>query len=55
LVSESAPKRSAPTAAARIGYRDNAPVEALIENGPYPPETMRHAVSRAYAQLAGAI
>ena len=41
--------------AARIGYRDKAPVESLVDKGPYPPEPMRHALSRAYAQLAGEI
>ena len=41
--------------AARIGYRDKAPVESLIDKGPYPPEPMRNALSRAYAQLAGRI
>lgn len=41
--------------ATRMGYREDAPVESLIDAGPYPPEPMRQAVTRAYAQLAGEI
>jgi glyoxylase-like metal-dependent hydrolase (beta-lactamase superfamily II) len=41
--------------AARLGYHEDAPVESLIETGPYPREPMRLALTRAYAQLAGEI
>lgn len=41
--------------AARSGYAAGAPAESLIPAGPYPPEPMRLAVGRAYAQLAGDI
>jgi len=41
--------------AARTGYSEGAPVESLIDGGPYPPEPMRLAITRAYAQLAGEI
>jgi glyoxylase-like metal-dependent hydrolase (beta-lactamase superfamily II) len=32
-------------------HQDGAPIDALVEVGPYPPETMRTALTRAYAQL----
>ena len=41
--------------AARGGYQQDLPVESLIERGPYPPQPMRQAISRVYAQLAGEI
>ena len=39
--------------AAREGHAEDAAVESLITNGPYPAETMRQAFTRAYAQLDG--
>ncbi len=36
---------------ARNGHRDGAPIDALLHEGPYPPQTMRIALARAYAQL----
>jgi glyoxylase-like metal-dependent hydrolase (beta-lactamase superfamily II) len=41
--------------AARRGYSEGAPIESLIAGGPYPPEPMRLAMTRAYAQLSGEI
>lgn len=41
--------------AARAGYHEGAPVESLIDRGPYPPQSMREAIARAYAQLGGEI
>lgn len=38
---------------ARAGHVEGTPVESLTQQGPYPPEAMRHALSRAYAQLSG--
>lgn len=38
---------------ARIGHSDEAPVDFLSNSGPYPEETMRLALTRAYAQLDG--
>ena len=38
---------------AREGHSDGVPLEAFVEQGPYPPETMRQALNRAYAQLDG--
>ena len=38
---------------AREGHSEGLPVEALVGNGPYPPETLHSAISRAYLQLDG--
>ena len=38
---------------AREGHSEGAPVEALVGSGPFPVETMRQALTRAYAQLDG--
>ena len=38
---------------ARMGHSDEAPVEFLTDSGPYPEDTMRLALTRAYAQLDG--
>jgi glyoxylase-like metal-dependent hydrolase (beta-lactamase superfamily II) len=41
--------------AAQMGHGAGTPIEQLIGAGPYPPETMRAALTRAYAQLNGEI
>lgn len=38
---------------ARMGHSDEAPLDFLTDSGPYPAETMRLALTRAYAQLDG--
>lgn len=38
---------------ARHGHREGMAIEHLVALGPYPPETMQIALSRAYAQLSG--
>ena len=38
---------------AREGHSEGVPIEALVATGPYPPETMRQALTRAYGQLDG--
>ncbi|MDJ0925709.1 MAG: MBL fold metallo-hydrolase [Acidimicrobiia bacterium] len=39
--------------AARLGHSEGIPFESLIADGPYPTQTMRQALARAYAQLDG--
>ena len=36
---------------ARRGYEVATPINELCDRGPFPPETMRSAITRAYAQL----
>jgi len=40
-------------ATARDGHRTETPIDDLTHRGPYPPETMVIALTRAYAQLDG--
>jgi glyoxylase-like metal-dependent hydrolase (beta-lactamase superfamily II) len=38
---------------AREGHSEGAPLEALVGRGPFPLETMRQALTRAYLQMDG--
>ncbi len=40
---------------AQYGHREGAVIDKIIDRGPYPPETMRVALTRGYAQLNGEI
>jgi len=42
---------NAVAALAREGHLQGTDVESLVDSGPYPPETMRTAITRAYSQL----
>ncbi len=55
FVTEQAAEIGAAAGMARAGHEAGRPIDDLVDAGPYPPATMRWAVSRVYAQLEGEI